>query len=697
MSLTVLQVAYPFAPVGPAAVGGAEQVLTQLDAAVVAAGHRSVVVAAEGSVVAGTLVPVVVPPRTLTDAARRVVRERHRRAIEAAVAEHAPDVLHFHGIDFFDYLPPAGPPALATLHLPPDWYPADVFRLTRPRTWLHCVSASQRRACPPADNLLPTIENGVPLHADDRVYRKRDYAAAIGRVCPEKNFHAAIDAANAAGVPLLLAGRVFAYETHEAYFRDHIAPRLGGRVRFVDAVGPRAKRRLLSAARCLVVPSLAAETSSLVAMEAMACGTPVVAFAAGALPELIDHGVTGFVVRDVRAMAAAIHDARDLDPQRCRDAARRRFSATVMTDKYLAVYGQLAAGDRQPASQRSDAVDDLDVEAVTTADALDRLRPQWAALWAAVPDATPFQSPEWLLPWWRHVGEGDLLTLAVRRRGGVAGGPLVGLLPLYVYRQQDDTRSLFPLGIATTDYLDALALPGHERAVMDAALACLDRRRDAWDVAEWPQLRDDAVLRNGTPPSDWTDDAGEADCCPVLPLPAGAALGGVLPRGLAQNLGYYRRRLAKAGDAQYERADAATLDAAYAALLALHGARWATRGETGVLADDAVRRWHAEAMRGLLAAGVLRLHTLRLDGRVIAACYVLHDRPGPAARAYYYLGGFDPACHALSPGTLIVGHAVEAALAEGMTAFDFLRGREAYKYHWGATDRPTYRRRLTPR
>ena len=110
---------------------------------------------------------------------------------------------------------------------------------------------------------------------------------------------------------------------------------------FSGPVGFARKRRLLTAARCLLVPSLAAETSSLVAMEAMACGTPVVAFRAGALPEIVEDGVTGFLVDGVRDMTVRIAQAGTLDRAAIRAAAVRRFSARCMTDRYLALYHRL--------------------------------------------------------------------------------------------------------------------------------------------------------------------------------------------------------------------------------------------------------------------------------------------------------------------------------------------------------------------
>ena len=119
-------------------------------------------------------------------------------------------------------------------------------------------------------------------------------------------------------------------------------PRLDRRRRYLGPVGFIRKRRLLAAARCLLVPSLVAETSSLVAMEAAACGTPVIAFRSGALPEVVEDGRTGFLVDDVDGMAEAIRRVDRIDPAACREAARRRFSNRRMAAAYLDRYQMLA-------------------------------------------------------------------------------------------------------------------------------------------------------------------------------------------------------------------------------------------------------------------------------------------------------------------------------------------------------------------
>ncbi|HEX5385295.1 MAG TPA: glycosyltransferase [Gemmatimonadales bacterium] len=339
--LTVLSVAFPFAPVGADAVGGAEQVLTALDAALVRRGHQSLVVACEGSSPAGTLISM---PR-LDPTEERAWADAHARCragIDSALARWPVDLVHMHGVDFHRYLPPPGRPVLATLHLPPAWYPASIFTPDRPRTWLNCVSATQRRACPFSPLAIPVIENGVPEPPFTQPPRRRGFALALGRICPEKGFHLALDAARRAGVALLLAGDVFDFPAHRRYFEQMIVPRLDRLRRFIGPVGLRRKQRLLAGASCLVVSSLVPETSSLVAMEALACGTPVVALAAGALGEIVTHGTTGMLVGNVSELADALRAAPALAGEACR-AAGRRFSAERMAGDYLRMYRTIVA------------------------------------------------------------------------------------------------------------------------------------------------------------------------------------------------------------------------------------------------------------------------------------------------------------------------------------------------------------------
>jgi CelD/BcsL family acetyltransferase involved in cellulose biosynthesis len=326
------------------------------------------------------------------------------------------------------------------------------------------------------------------------------------------------------------------------------------------------------------------------------------------------------------------------------------------------------------------------VEPIADDSALRRVVGDWTRLWSLCPDASAFLAPQWLLPWWRHLGRGALAAVAVR---SAADGELVAFAPMYVYRDpQTGWRHLFPIGIGTTDHLAVLVRPGWEDAALETILARFDERDD-WDVLEFPQVRSDSPLLRTALRAGWRREVVSGEPSPLLQFGGARAL--PLPKAMAQNVRTARHRAEGAGQVEYELADARSLPAALDALEALHASRWSERGESGVLADPAVQAFHREAAPGLLEAGLLRLHVLRLDGAIAAVLYALADPPTcREPRHAYYLGGFDPRHRALSPGSLLVAHAMEQALAEGATGFDFLRGAEPYKYRWGAVDQPMF-------
>jgi glycosyltransferase involved in cell wall biosynthesis len=202
--------------------------------------------------------------------------------------------------------------------------------------------------------MVPPIPNGTALDTPAPA-KKGDFGLVLGRICPEKGVHIALDAAKAAGIPLTLAGAVFPYREHRQYFETMVKPRLDGERRYIGPVGLEAKRKLLAEARCLLVTSLVAETSSLAAQEALAAGTPVVAFGKGALPETIDHGRTGYLVWDEDGLVAAIRKVDALDPQACRNVARERFSLDRMIERYFELYRRLAGESGRPAQDSAAA------------------------------------------------------------------------------------------------------------------------------------------------------------------------------------------------------------------------------------------------------------------------------------------------------------------------------------------------------
>lgn len=346
--LSVLNVAYPFAPVGTDAAGGAEQIVAALDAALVEAGHRSLILARQGSKVRGELVELEVPSGPLTAELRRHVTKGLRLRLEALLGTRAIHLVHLHGVDCASYLPAACAPVVVTLHLPGDWYDSSLF-VREPQPQFVCVSQAQRALLQRHISVGTVIENGVDLRAyRPEPERRGGYVVCLGRICPEKGFHQALRAALAHDLPLYLAGEVFPYPEHVRYFEQEILPLLDEKRRYLGPVAGEFKRQLLAGADCLLVPSLVPETSSLVVMEAMACGTPAIVSAAGALPSLVEAGVTGWVVHGDYGWSDALARRANLSRDQARASAERRFAADRMTEAYLALYTRIAESWTSP-------------------------------------------------------------------------------------------------------------------------------------------------------------------------------------------------------------------------------------------------------------------------------------------------------------------------------------------------------------
>ena len=336
----------------------------------------------------------------------------------------------------------------------------------------------------------------------------------------------------------------------------------------------------------------------------------------------------------------------------------------------------------------------LRTEIVADPAALSALEAEWWDLFARCPAATPFRSPAWLLPWWRVFAPGPLRTVAVRR-----GGDLVALAPLYL---EEASRRLLPLGIGLSDDLDMLVPPaahhapvagrdtpddGHDLgAVVLDALAAFD----GWDVLSLEELGPTSPALAWAVPRGWSAEDADQSRCPVLAWDDGGRdVGAVVPPGKLRKLRMARHRADRRGAA----VEIATPDTALAhveALFRLHAARWESRGEAGVLADPAVQAFHRDAAPRLAAAGLLHATLLRIDGQVAGVFHGLRR----GRQLFAYLGGFDPAFAYESPGTVLMGHALETMMRDGAGTLNLLRGQEAYKYEWGAVDRIHRRRAL---
>jgi glycosyltransferase involved in cell wall biosynthesis len=228
----------------------------------------------------------------------------------------------------------AGAPTITTLHGP--LLPENKrFFSAHPHHPYVSISNAQRDGCL-ALNYAATIYNGIET-SEYRPERKQDYLLFLGRISPEKGIHLAIDVAQRAGLPLIIAAKVDPFD-REFYERD-IAPRIDGdMIRFIGEVHGKQKQTLLARARALLHLVQWNEPFGLVMAEAMASGTPVIAMPAGSIPEVITHGKTGFIVTSVDEAVAAIDCLGAIDPDVCRDEAIRRFDVVRMVDEYEALF-----------------------------------------------------------------------------------------------------------------------------------------------------------------------------------------------------------------------------------------------------------------------------------------------------------------------------------------------------------------------
>jgi CelD/BcsL family acetyltransferase involved in cellulose biosynthesis len=268
---------------------------------------------------------------------------------------------------------------------------------------------------------------------------------------------------------------------------------------------------------------------------------------------------------------------------------------------------------------------------------------------------------------------------------------LIGVAPLLIYRERSDSVLAFAGG-AVSDYLDMLIEPLYAEEALAAIWDAIQSQGDAWDQLELTDVpQTSALLRNAR-----HLELHPHDSCPVLKLPSSLhELSSAIPAHKLRNFRNAKRRLGEAGSLKVEVANPTNQEDALSALFSLHSDRWARSGQEGVLSRPEVQQFHWQVAVPLIEQGILRLYILRLDIKVIAMLYAFFEKD----RVYCYLQGYDPEYRKLSPGTFVLGTVIEDAVRHGASSIDFLRGRESYKYSWGAQDVPTFRlqtRRIGP-
>ncbi len=345
--MKIAQIAPLHESVPPRLYGGTERVVAFLTDELVRQGHEVTLFASGDSRTRARLAPVIdaalrldrVPPDPLS-AHVLLLEQVLQRADEF-------DVLHFH-IDYlhFPVLRRLAVPHLTTLHGRLDLPGLD--RLYREYRDMPVVSISDSQRSPlPAAGWIGTVYNGLPESLLPFDPRGGDYLAFLGRMSPEKGPETAIRIAVTSGLPLRMAAKVDPVD--QAYFDQRIRPWLDHPgIEFVGEIDEREKARFLGRARALLFPIDWPEPFGLVMTEAMACGTPVIAFRRGSVPEVMADGVTGFVVDSLDEAVAAVGRIGTIRRRDCRRHFEQHFSARRMARDYLALYEQVRARQLQP-------------------------------------------------------------------------------------------------------------------------------------------------------------------------------------------------------------------------------------------------------------------------------------------------------------------------------------------------------------
>jgi glycosyltransferase involved in cell wall biosynthesis len=338
--MKIAQVAPLIESVPPRLYGGTERVVSYLTEELVRLGHEVTLFASGDSVSSAELAPCCTRALRLDATVRDIVP--HFMLMIDKVRERAEefDVLHFH-IDLFHFplFRSLANQTLTTLHGRQDLGHLGTFYSRFREMPLVSISDDQRKSLPHA-KFMTTIHHGIPTDLHRPSFENGKYLAFLGRISPEKRPDRAIRIARDAGIPLKIAAKVD--KVDEQYFRSEIRPLISGPgVEFIGEINEREKTKFLGEAAALLFPVDWPEPFGLVMIEAMACGTPVLAFRCGSTPEVIEDGVTGKVVDSEQEAAPALREILSYDRRAVRQRFDERFTATRMTKDYVRTYRQL--------------------------------------------------------------------------------------------------------------------------------------------------------------------------------------------------------------------------------------------------------------------------------------------------------------------------------------------------------------------
>jgi glycosyltransferase involved in cell wall biosynthesis len=348
--LRIAMLAPPWIPIPPPGYGGIEAVVALLTEALVARGHDVELFCAPGSRSSATVRPLL--DQAYPNSIGRALFEADHVALAFAAIDMAGrrgepfDVTHDHtGATALAMADRLDVPLVHTVHGPFDNDTGAFYARHGAKGMTVCISHAQARSAPEGASIGAVVHNPIDVDSWPAGLEKDDYLLWVGRIVPEKGPHRAIRVAHAAGRRLILAGPV--QPGYETFFATEVEPHIdGSQIGYIGEVGGANKRRLFANAYAFLMPIRWPEPFGMVIVEALAAGTPVLAFAHGAAPEIVDHGETGFLVDDEDEMAAMVAKVGEIAPEKCREAARRWAPDTIAAS-YEGVYRRALDGPEE--------------------------------------------------------------------------------------------------------------------------------------------------------------------------------------------------------------------------------------------------------------------------------------------------------------------------------------------------------------
>lgn len=350
--MKIMQVGTFGSPIKPdMTYGGIQRIIQYLDKEFVRRGHKSLVAAPMGSIIEGTLLPTLKKPLTEMMAEDKRFTSTyegvnanlaHTAKVLDYIRKEKPDIVHDHVGRLFPFTNQIDVPIITTLHGPKEffWEPS-FYKETLANANLCAISEFQREAYSPID-VKYMVYNGIPTTEFPFSKDKEAFMFMLSLMWKEKGVHDAIEISKRSGLPLILAGKIRDDPNEmggRGYFESQIKPHIDGKqIKFIGELNDAEKKHYFKHAKVYLHPCSVDESFGLVLTEAMACGTPVIAFNRGAIPEVIKHGKTGFIANSLEEAVQFIPKIDSISNEACRERVASLFDSNVMAERYISVY-----------------------------------------------------------------------------------------------------------------------------------------------------------------------------------------------------------------------------------------------------------------------------------------------------------------------------------------------------------------------